>query len=44
MEFTGHNATNPNEKGAMKLESRMWDFENPTLVIKAPEGAVPFGQ
>ena len=44
MEILGHAKDNVNEKGAMKLESRMWDFENPALTIKAPEGALPFGQ
>ncbi|MBI4758876.1 MAG: hypothetical protein HY783_07755 [Chloroflexi bacterium] len=44
MEIAGHDAKNPAEKGSMKIKTRMWDFNNPTLSVKAPEGAVPLPQ
>jgi hypothetical protein len=44
MEIAGHNATDATQKGSLKIETHMWDFDNPTLVIKAPDGAIPFGE
>jgi len=41
MEIAGHDPKNPNEKGSIKIKTHIWDINNPTLSVKAPEGAVP---
>jgi hypothetical protein len=43
MEIAGHSKDNVNEKGAMKFDIHIWDFDNPTLSVTAPVGALPFG-
>ncbi len=40
-EVRGHDAKNPNEKGALIMSAHMWDFNNPTLVVTAPPNAKP---
>lgn len=40
-ELRAHDAKNPNEKGAVIMTARMWDFNNPTLVVTAPPNAKP---
>ncbi len=43
MEIAGHSKDNVNEKGSLKFDIHIWDFDNATLSVKAPEGALPFG-
>ncbi|MCX7838165.1 MAG: hypothetical protein N2559_01730 [Anaerolineae bacterium] len=40
-ELRAHDTKNPNEKGAVIMTARMWDFNNPTLVVTAPPNAKP---
>lgn len=40
-ELRGHDAKNPNEKGALIMTAHMWDFNNPTIVVTAPPNAKP---
>jgi len=42
IDIAGHNKDNPAEKGSIKIKAHQWDFNNPGLSIKAPEGAEPF--
>jgi hypothetical protein len=41
LDYQGHDANNPNEKGALKINAHMWDFNNPTITIQAPKDAKP---
>lgn len=41
MEYSGHDQKNPNEKGAMKMNSHLWDFNNASIKVTAPAGAKP---
>lgn len=43
VEIAGHDKDNPANKGSVKIKAHLWDFNNPGLSVKAPEGAVPFG-
>ncbi len=44
MDIAGHDTANVAEKGSMKILTRMWDFNNASLSVKAPADAVPFGK
>jgi hypothetical protein len=41
MNYEGHDAKNANSKGALKINSHMWDFNNSAIVVTAPTGAKP---
>ncbi len=40
-ELRGHDAKNPNEKGAIIMTARMWDYNNPAITVTAPPNAKP---
>jgi hypothetical protein len=42
LDMQGHDANNPAEKGSMKINAHMWDFNNAAIKITAPAGAKPF--
>lgn len=41
-DFQAHNAKDPKEKGSLKMNGHMWDFNNPALKVTAPANAKPF--
>ncbi len=41
LDFQGHNAKTPTEKGSFKLNGRMWDFNNPAIKVTPPTDAKP---
>jgi len=40
--YEGHDAKNPAEKGALKITVRTWDFNNAAIRVTAPADAKPF--
>src|SRR5574341_1534078 len=41
LEYAGHDQKNPTDKGAMKINSHTWDFNNAAIKVTAPQGAKP---
>lgn len=41
VDFQGHNAKTPTEKGSFKMNGRMWDFNNPAIKVTPPTDAKP---
>lgn len=41
VDFQGHNAKTPTEKGSFKMNGHMWDFNNPAIKVTPPADAKP---
>lgn len=41
VDYQGHSGTNAAEKGAFKMNAHLWDFNNASINIQAPQGAKP---
>lgn len=41
MDYQGHNAKTPTEKGAFKINGHMWDYNNPAIKVTPPTDAKP---
>ena len=41
LDFQGHNAKTPTEKGAFKMNGHMWDYNNATIKVIPPTDAKP---
>jgi hypothetical protein len=41
VEFQGHNAKTPTEKGSFKMNGHMWDFNNAAIKVTPPADAKP---
>lgn len=41
VDFQGHNAKTPTEKGSFKINGHMWDFNNPAIKVTPPTDAKP---
>lgn len=41
MDYQGHNAKTPTEKGAFKINGKMWDYNNAAIKVTPPTDAKP---
>jgi hypothetical protein len=41
IDYQGHDTNNVNEKGALKMNGHMWDFNNPAITVTVPPNAKP---
>ena len=41
VDYEGHDAKTPTEKGALRISAHMWDFNNATIKVTAPADAKP---
>lgn len=41
MDYEGHDSKDANSKAALKMNIHLWDFNNPTISVQAPQGAKP---
>lgn len=41
LDYQGHNAKTPTEKGAFKINGHMWDYNNATIKVTPPADAKP---
>ncbi len=41
MDYQGHDSKDATQKGALKMNIHLWDFNNPTITVQAPAGAKP---
>ena len=41
LDYEGHKAEDPNDKGALKMNVHLWDFGNPAITVTAPQDSKP---